>query len=109
MSEPDTDVAAVAAELRACALSWEPGVRLLGNVRAADVLRVLDRLAEAERDRGVMIGQYAALRVEMMGVERERDEARGLLREAYPWLRNFRGTDNAGPMLARISTHLESK
>jgi len=79
------------------------------GMRNADVLRVLDRLAEAERDRGVMIGQYAALRVEMMGVERERDEARGLLREAYPWLRNFRGTDNAGPMLARISTHLESK
>lgn len=32
----------VLAELRMCAAAWEGGVRVLGNVRAADIVRALD-------------------------------------------------------------------
>lgn len=28
--------------LRLCAASWEPGVRLLGNIRACDIVRACD-------------------------------------------------------------------
>lgn len=37
----------VAAELRTCALAWEPSARLLGNVRADDIASLCDRYGRA--------------------------------------------------------------
>lgn len=45
MSGERGDVLTVVAELRECAASWEPDVRVMGNVRAADVVRVCDAVA----------------------------------------------------------------
>jgi hypothetical protein len=44
-SERLTDEQIVQA-LIACASAWEPQVRLLGNLRAGDIVRVLRRLVE---------------------------------------------------------------
>ena len=46
---PDIVLAAV----RQCAAAWEPGVRVLGNVRAGDMVRALDQLMIA---RELMLG-----------------------------------------------------
>lgn len=46
---PSTDDAApevVLRELRDCAACWEPGARLLGNVRAGDIVRAIDSLLD---------------------------------------------------------------
>lgn len=42
MSEESDRVIDVVRELRECGRSWEPTARLLGNVRAADIVRVCD-------------------------------------------------------------------
>lgn len=50
----NTDDAAphdVLAMVRFCAASWEPGVRLLGNVRACDIVRACDAALERLKDK----------------------------------------------------------
>lgn len=44
-STDDAPPAQVLAEVRRCAISWEPEVRLVGNVRAGDIVRAIDSLA----------------------------------------------------------------
>lgn len=46
MSERHQDVREVACELGAAASGFEPGARLVGNVRAEDIARVCARLLE---------------------------------------------------------------
>lgn len=48
MSERSDTPFGVARELRDCAARWEPEARLLGNVRAEDIIRVCDTLLETE-------------------------------------------------------------
>lgn len=46
---PNTDGApaeAVLSALRTCAAAWEPGARLLGNIRSCDLVRAVDTLEE---------------------------------------------------------------
>lgn len=40
MSERVDSIESVAGEMLKCALAWEPGARLIGNVRAEDIARV---------------------------------------------------------------------
>lgn len=50
VGRPSTDDAApdvVLSELRYCASLWQGGARLLGNIRATDIVRALDLLASA--------------------------------------------------------------
>jgi hypothetical protein len=44
-SQPDGDVLRICADLRACAMAWEPMACLLGNVRAGDIVRLCDSFA----------------------------------------------------------------
>lgn len=49
---PDTDDAApdvVLAELARCAAHWKPEVRVMGNVRAGDIVRAISTLQSEER------------------------------------------------------------
>lgn len=48
----DADPRVILRYLRACAGSWEPGVRLLGNLRAGDIVRAVDAYLGATRPTG---------------------------------------------------------
>lgn len=43
MNTDDAPAVDVLKELMRCAFSWEPGVRLIGNVRAVDISRACDQ------------------------------------------------------------------
>jgi hypothetical protein len=48
----DADSRVVLRYLRMCAAAWEPGVRLLGNLRACDIVRAVDEILGATRPTG---------------------------------------------------------
>jgi len=45
-----TTMAPIARELRICAKGWETGVRLVGNVKAVDIVKLCDAYLEQERE-----------------------------------------------------------
>lgn len=45
----DADYSTVLLALGACAESWEPNVRLIGNVRAGDIVRALSIVLHKEK------------------------------------------------------------
>jgi hypothetical protein len=69
---PGEDLDAMVAELRACAASWEPEVRLFGNVPAGEIVRICDALAAGRGDRTA-----AATPCPRCGLPREPDGAPG--------------------------------
>lgn len=56
---PDTDNAdwrTVLKVVRGCAMAWEPSARLLGNVRAKDIVRAIDTaLCESDEETPSMV------------------------------------------------------
>lgn len=74
------DIFDKAAELRECAAAWEPGVRLLGNVRADEIIGILAayeaRIAELEAMLSDEVAENVRLRSREVG-----DEVGNLLQE----------------------------
>lgn len=55
LNTDDADYDTVLLMTRLCAASWEPKVRLLGNVRAGDIVRAIDEVrAEVRRLRAAL-------------------------------------------------------
>jgi len=46
MDTDDADPWTVLASVRACAISWQPDARIIGNVRAGDIARAIQAIAE---------------------------------------------------------------
>jgi len=46
MDTDDADPWTVLAAVRACALSWQPDARIIGNVRAGDIAWAIQAIAE---------------------------------------------------------------
>ena len=47
MNTDDAPSLNVLAAVRVCAASWEPDARIIGNVRAGDIVRSLDEVIDA--------------------------------------------------------------
>lgn len=43
MNTDDAPVAEVLMAIRTCAFAWEPGARIIGNIRAVDISRACDK------------------------------------------------------------------
>jgi hypothetical protein len=79
MSEQSDSLPDVARELLACARSWEPDVRVLGNVRAADIVRLCGEFAALDEEVGEQIESTARLRSLVRKYRDERDALMKLL------------------------------